>query len=575
MSYGESDSGHIVVFGCHGVARRVIKQLAKGGHRVHVVDPDATAIDQDDMRRWDVEYVSGWSQRESTLRAAGVADASAVVCLYDDDLRNIEVALLVRELSPTVRVVLQVANVPVGRAIAGTVQPGTVLDIASLASQSFLELVARKPAHRLELAGTEFIVTTFDSDHTSIISDQFAELAPIAVTGDGEPLRPCPGREETVHAGARVTVIGTAADYSRAGRSIPMSEQTLKPPTAFARLRERFAALRDAIDRPFRVAFAVLAGLSLISVIILMLFYREPDGTTMNFLDAIYFTLETIGTVGFGDFYFRDQDAWLRIWAIILILFGVTLVAVVTALLTNTLVTRRLASSLGRQRLTAMKDHVIVIGLGSVGARIVTDLRADGLEVAIIDRDERNRYLPQMRSLGASVLVGDATLPGTLHDAGIDRAAGVAVVTSDDLVNIDTGLAVRAITGERELPTALRIFERDLARVLGTSLDAGQARSTAELATPWFVGAALGLDVLATFYAEDTPFMAARLLVRANSGLDGVMMQEIGEHTRTVAIRRKGSTLETLPRKDARVHAGDELFIIGQYQDLLAVLQRA
>ena len=38
----------------------------------------------------------------------------------------------------------------------------------------------------------------------------------------------------------------------------------------------------------------------------------------MSVLDALYFTVETIGTVGFGDFYFRDQHTWLRVWAIAL-----------------------------------------------------------------------------------------------------------------------------------------------------------------------------------------------------------------------------------------------------------------
>ena len=39
-------------------------------------------------------------------------------------------------------------------------------------------------------------------------------------------------------------------------------------------------------------------------------------------------------TVGFGDFYFRDQEPWLRIWAIVLILLGATLVTLATAGLT-------------------------------------------------------------------------------------------------------------------------------------------------------------------------------------------------------------------------------------------------
>ena len=333
----------------------------------------------------------------------------------------------------------------------------------------------------------------------------------------------------------------------------------------------------DAVDRPFKIAFGVLASLGLVSVVVLTAGYREADGTTMNPFDAMYFTSETIATVGFGDFYFRDQSTWLRLWAVILILAGATLVAVTTALLTNALVGRRLAQSLGRQQLTRMRDHIIIIGLGSVGSQVAIDLHEAGYEVAVIERNDSNRFIGQVRSVGIPVLFGDATLPGTLAAAGVDRAAGIAVLTSDDLVNIETGLAVRDATIERDIPIALRIFERDLARVVGRSLDAGLARSTAELAAPWFVGAALGLQVLGTFYVGETPFLAAQLTVRAGGGLDGISMQDLASKTRVVAIRRaaEAGKLEHPPRRETAFQAGDTAFLIGQYEELLGVLQRA
>ena len=241
----------------------------------------------------------------------------------------------------------------------------------------------------------------------------------------------------------------------------------------------------------------------------------------MSLLDALYFTAETIATVGFGDFYFRDQSGLLRLWAVLLILMGAALVAIATALLTNALVTRRLEQSLGRQRLTGLKDHIVVVGLGRVGSAVAIDLRRAGYEVAIIDGGEGQRFIPQMREAGIPVLIGDATLPETQEAAGIHRAAGVAVLTSDDLVNIETGLSVRGVMGDRPVPIVLRVFSRNLARLVGAELDAGLTRSIAELASPWFVGAALGIDVLGTFYVGPTLLIAARLDVVADGPLDG------------------------------------------------------
>jgi len=374
-----------------------------------------------------------------------------------------------------------------------------------------------------------------------------------------------------------VTVVGTASDYRRVGLEPAIDQSATQARPVRRRIREALAALSDAVDRPFRIAFAVLAFLAIISIAILIYGYVAPDGTHMSLVDAVYFTSETIATVGFGDFYFRDQPTWLRIWAIVLILVGATLVALTTALLTNALVSRRLAQSLGRQRLTGMKDHIVVIGLGAVGSKVAMDLRDAGYDVAVIDGGDGQRFIPQMRAAGIPVLIGDATLAETQSAAGIHRAAGITVLTSDDLVNIETGLSVRGVVGERPVPIALRVFSKNLARVIGAGLDAGIARSIAELASPWFVGAALGLDIIGTFYVGSTPFMAARLTVQEGGGLDGLSIEEMGTRTRVVAIMRADGdgSLEHPPRRTTRLQAGDRAYVIGQYEELLDVLQRA
>ena len=570
--------GHVIVFGFEGVARRIVRHLINAGKQVVVIEPKATIDVRADIARWGAIYVEGTGSRDSTLGQLRIDTAIAVLCVNDDDLRNIEIALLVRELSPSIRIVVYAANAAVGRAMQAIATPGAVLDVAQLASSSFLEAALRRNAHTVNLGGEEFIIATVTNERSGRIRSLWGHLAPVGVRpADGSSIIVCPGRDLEVDEGDLVTLIGTASDYEEVRLEVDLGEHLLKSTSLIRRVRDAAWAMVDAVDRPFKIAFGVLAGLGIVSVAILTAGYREADGTTMNAFDAMYFTSETIATVGFGDFYFRDQSTWLRLWAIVLILAGATLVAVTTALLTNALVSRRLAQSFGRQQLTRMRDHIVIIGLGSVGSQVAIDLHDAGYEVAVIERNDGNRFIGQVRSAGIPVLFGDATLPGTLVAAGVDRAAGIAVLTNDDLVNIETGLAVRDATIERDIPIALRIFERDLARVVGRSLDAGVARSTAELAAPWFVGAALGLKVLGTFYVGQTPFLAAELTVRAGGGLDGISMQDLASKTRVVAIRRaaEAGKLEHPPRRDTAFQAGDTAFLIGQYEELLGVLQRA
>ena len=120
----------------------------------------------------------------------------------------------------------------------------------------------------------------------------------------------------------------------------------------------------------------------------------------------------------------------------------------------------------------------------------------------------------------------------------------------------------------------LRVFSRNLARVIGSGLDAGIARSIAELASPWFVGAALGLDVLGTFYIGSTPFVAARLSVHPGGGLDSVPLGDLGARVRVVAVQRANGGVEHPPRRDTQLHAGDTASVIGPYEELQRLLRR-
>jgi Trk K+ transport system NAD-binding subunit len=225
-----------------------------------------------------------------------------------------------------------------------------------------------------------------------------------------------------------------------------------------------------------------------------------------------------------------------------------------------------------------MRGHVVMVGLGSVGMEVLDGLLTRGREVVVVERDESNRYLNQVRQRGVPLVLGDSTLAQTLDSINLSRASSVAIVTSDDLTNIETGLAVRDRLGDRwaDVPVVLRVFDRELGRRLEQSFSFRHVWSTVAIAAPWFVGAALGLEVLYSFYVGSHPFLLARLTVRSGGGLEGLAMSELSARIRVIAIDRAASRgeLEHPPRRETRLESGDDAYLAGPYEELLRVLRR-
>jgi Trk K+ transport system NAD-binding subunit len=153
----------------------------------------------------------------------------------------------------------------------------------------------------------------------------------------------------------------------------------------------------------------------------------------------------------------------------------------------------------------------------------------------------------------------------------------VAVLTSDDLANIETALAVREVLADRwtEVPVVLRVFDRDLGRTVRHHFGFDHVQSTSALAAPRFVGAALGCDILGSFSVGDQPFLIGRLTVVPGRGLDGLAMVDLPARTRVVAIGRAGDAagLEHPPRRDTRFAPGDQAYVVGPYEELLRLLR--
>jgi Trk K+ transport system NAD-binding subunit len=571
---------HVIVSGLRHVGLRLIEQLHGAGEQVVVIDDHADVRLARLIRDWGVIHVEGSPRRAETLLRAGLDKAASLVCVEAEDLENLEVALLGQRLRPDLRVIVHINNPAVGRAITRVTGTGTVLDVPSLAAPSFVEACMERRRHQLTMGGENFTVTELIASAVGTVRTMAPGTAPIAlVPANGEEMLVCPSRDVAVRPGDLVAVVGREPDLQSMQPSGPDGRVTAHPNVHRTRLAWRYlTSFAQEAGRSLRLTLVGLAVIAAVSVVLLMSGYAGVTGRRMSVIDSVYFTTETLTTTGFGDFSFAAQSPWLRVWSIFLMVAGATLLTITYALLTDLLVSRRIAQSFGQKRVTDMREHVILVGLGAVGVRVLESLVGIGQPVVVLERDEDNRHLGVAESLGVPVVIGDSTIASNLAAANLGTARGVAIVTSNDLANIETGLAVDDLLGPRrnQVPVVLRVFDRQLAHTVETSLGFRYVRSPSELAAPWFVGAALGLDVINTFYVEHQPFLLGRLTVSGAGGLQGRTVRDLSARIRVVAIERRDrrGELEYPVRIESSFQAGDRAYLIGPYEDLLAVLRR-
>ena len=174
-----------------------------------------------------------------------------------------------------------------------------------------------------------------------------------------------------------------------------------------------------------------------------------------SFSDALYMTIITVSTVGFGEV--RQLSTEGRMFVSLLIIFNVGIFAYSVGNLANFIVDgdyKRIFKDLliGR-KIDKMKDHIIVCGYGRYGKSVVQHLLNQDLPCVLIETDLEKVEDIRKESL-ITVLEGDATDEETLKEAGVDHARALVTTLPEDADNVYVTLSTR------HLSTDIKIISR-------------------------------------------------------------------------------------------------------------------
>ena len=170
--------------------------------------------------------------------------------------------------------------------------------------------------------------------------------------------------------------------------------------------------------------------------------WQDVGGT---WLDALFMTVTTITTIGYGEV--KPLDSAGRIFTITIAMVGIGAFFYTFTVVMEHLVAARLADPRGRRkmerRITELEGHVIVAGLGRVGRQAAAELTAAGTPFVVLDPSPAATRLAEDR--GYLLLAGDATEDAILERSGVRRARGLIATTANDATNMYIVLSARVL----------------------------------------------------------------------------------------------------------------------------------
>ncbi|MER7477549.1 NAD-binding protein [Streptomyces sp. NPDC126510] len=480
---------------------------------------------------------------EAVLTEVGADRAAALALVFDDDETNIRAALTARRLNPRIRLVLRLYNRRLGQHIeelldqtaavaagggqgAGLDASTTVLSDADTAAPALAATALAGTSKVVQTEGLVLRAVERQPPRPGEVADPgLCTLALLSATsndpagadgseGSGEHgPHLLPDEAAVASATGRGTVVLEQVSYS--GPSLPAGRGGVPP----------FASL---FSRRLRWSLAGLVGCVLALAVGLMVVADEHP------LYATYITL--LDLFGINDPALHQSTA-RQVLQLLSGLVGLLLLPVLLAAVLEALGTFRSASAL-RKPPRGLGGHVVLLGLGKIGTRVLTRLRELNIPVVCVESDPDARGLATARRLRVPVVLGDVTQEGVLEAAKIHRAHALLALTSADTTNLEASLYARSV--RPDLRVVLRLYDDDFATAVYRTLRAAhpfaltRSRSVSHLAAPAFAGAMMGRQILGAIPVERRVLLFAEVDVAGHPQLEG---RTVGEAFRAGAWR--------------------------------------
>lgn len=291
-----------------------------------------------------------------------------------------------------------------------------------------------------------------------------------------------------------------------------------------------------------------------------------------GFLDAFYMTVLTISTVGYGEVHPLSVTG--KFLSILIILLGVGSVGFAVGTAGKLMLEDRIRAVLGRRSMKSIQklhNHYIICGFGRMGRIICEELREKGIPLVVLENEDV--VIQEIERLGYPYMKADATSDEELITAGIERAAGLVSVVTDDAQNVFIVLTARGLNPK------LNIVARSAAEESIKKLVRAGAN---KVISPYFLGGhriaqaimrPTVLDFLENIVQNKTmDLVLEEIRIAPRSRLVGTTLATSGLRKDfniiILAIKSITGAMSFNPSFDTEIKAGDTLVILGHSEHL-------
>lgn len=294
-------------------------------------------------------------------------------------------------------------------------------------------------------------------------------------------------------------------------------------------------------------------------------------GQEWSLIDSLYMTVITLSSVGFQEVH--PLDEYGRIWAMLLIIFGVSgLGFVVSQFGSELLEFSQYRSRKMKKHIQKLRNHYIICGYGRMGAVIALELNEKKIPFVVIDNSESK--IENIQEKGFDYIYGDATLEETLVDAGIQSAKGVVVTLKTDQDNLFVTMSVRTLNTDAFLvarcaidDTAAKLKRAGADKVVNPYVAGGHKMS--ELLVSPFLEDSV---VIRTPQQKNVDLAIDEIDLSKINRYDGVLIKDSGlreeYNLMVVGIVEEDGAVRLNPNPDSVLRHTQTVMLIGEKENL-------